>query len=140
VAFFRRIGSETRRKPSGPYFDFSQRLSGSASKNPAQIKMLTPRGEHSSTLFYQGDVMGESASTESQPPKLCSWILLPYGLPVKRKSGVKFLTVTASLWYIYRLVVFLTGCLQSTKKLIVSLRISFQPAQKRPFIGLPGEA
>src|ERR1035437_8929648 len=31
--------------------------------------------------------MGESVSTESQPPKLCSLIVFPYGFPVKRKSG-----------------------------------------------------
>ena len=34
--------------------------------------------------------MGESVSTESQPPKLCSWILFPRELQVKQKSGAKF--------------------------------------------------
>ncbi len=34
--------------------------------------------------------MGESVSTESQPSKLCSWILFPYGPPVKRKSDALF--------------------------------------------------
>jgi hypothetical protein len=34
--------------------------------------------------------MGESVSTESQPSKLCSWILFPYGLAVKGKSDTHF--------------------------------------------------
>src|SRR4051812_5714058 len=34
--------------------------------------------------------MGESVSTESQPPKLCSWILFPNGSQVKGKSPGKF--------------------------------------------------
>ena len=33
--------------------------------------------------------MGESASTESQPSKLCSWILFPLGSQVKEKSRAK---------------------------------------------------
>ena len=42
--------------------------------------------------------MGESVSTESQPPKLCSWILFPYGSPVKRKSGPIFLGRNLLFW------------------------------------------
>src|SRR4051794_35792986 len=34
--------------------------------------------------------MGESVSTESQPPKLCSWILFPNGSQVKKKSRATF--------------------------------------------------
>src|SRR5208283_1596116 len=34
--------------------------------------------------------MGESASTESQPSKLCSWILFPLASQVKIKSDAKF--------------------------------------------------
>ena len=30
--------------------------------------------------------MGESASTESQPSKLCSWMIFPRGFQVKEKS------------------------------------------------------
>src|SRR6266702_1281251 len=42
--------------------------------------------------------MGESVSTESQPPKLCSWILFPYGPPVKPKSGRIFFGRTLLSW------------------------------------------
>ena len=42
--------------------------------------------------------MGESVSTESQPPKLCSWILFPYGLAVKRKSGSRFFVRNPLFW------------------------------------------
>jgi hypothetical protein len=42
--------------------------------------------------------MGESVSTESQPPKLCSWILFPSGSPVKRKSGRSFLGRNLLFW------------------------------------------
>src|ERR1035437_5353491 len=40
--------------------------------------------------------MGESVSTESQPSKLCSWILWPNGLQVKRNSDAKFCFVSCS--------------------------------------------
>jgi hypothetical protein len=33
--------------------------------------------------------MGESVSTESQPSKLCSWILFPLSPQVKKKSGAQ---------------------------------------------------
>src|ERR1019366_419339 len=42
--------------------------------------------------------MGESVSTESQPPKLCSWILFPYGSPVKQKSSRSFLGRNLLFW------------------------------------------
>jgi hypothetical protein len=42
--------------------------------------------------------MGESVSTESQPPKLCSWILFPYGSPVKGKSGRCFFGRNLLFW------------------------------------------
>ena len=40
--------------------------------------------------------MGESVSTESQQPKLCSWILFRSGLQVKKKSAAKWFGVTHS--------------------------------------------
>src|SRR5690349_6318707 len=58
--------------------------------------MLTPKGEHFSPCSHRVMLMGESVSTESQPSKLCSWILFPCGLQVKRKSGRKFSAVTPS--------------------------------------------
>src|ERR1035441_2933694 len=42
--------------------------------------------------------MGESVSTESQPPKLCSWILFPYGAPVKEKSDPSFFGRNLLFW------------------------------------------
>src|ERR1022692_2192149 len=42
--------------------------------------------------------MGESVSTESQPPKLCSWIVFPNGSPVKGKSGRYFFGRNLLFW------------------------------------------
>src|SRR3954447_1898184 len=42
--------------------------------------------------------MGESVSTESQPSKLCSWILFPNGSQVKKKSRATFFRRKLLLW------------------------------------------
>jgi hypothetical protein len=56
-----------------------------------KIEMLTPRGEHSFALFYQGDVRWENQFRRNRNrQKLCSWILFPYAPAVKKKSARPF--------------------------------------------------
>jgi hypothetical protein len=48
-------------------------------------------------LFYQGDVQWENHFRRHRNrQKLCSWILFPRSLQVKKKSGAKFSAVSCS--------------------------------------------
>ena len=79
--------------------------------------------------------MGESVSTESQPPKLCSWILFPYALPVKGKSGAKFFGCNClGLVHLRNAAIFGRFWPDRGKTFNLRLRISLQPAQNRRLI------
>src|SRR5215831_19557928 len=81
--------------------------------------------------------MGESVSTESQPPKLCSWILCPYGLRVKGKPIQKNLGVTPFLRPTCGRSSFSTTDMEVRKKRRFHLKISTQHKQKIEFTKPP---
>src|SRR5579862_694297 len=57
------------------------------SKMRPQIEMLTPKGEHSIPLFYQGDVRWENHFRRLRNrQKLGDWMIRFPDKPVKRKS------------------------------------------------------
>jgi len=83
-----------------------------------KTQMLTPFGVSIVFPVHTGRCsMGESVSTESQPSKLCSWILWPNGLQVKRNSEAKFFFVSCSSRATCGFMPFSTGAREPHRRL-----------------------
>ena len=112
------------RGPTGP-------RNGRQPSRPPELEMLTPKGEHSFPLFYQGDVRWENQSRRNRNRQ--NFVVESYFLTALQSSknpNALFLVVTCSRGATCGKRDFSVNPVNKAKKSIFPLRISLQHTQK----------